>query len=145
MSIKLKSNAKINLGLKINHKRDDGYHNITTLMQEIDLCDEITLSKNNSNKISIHSQGIQCPEDETNSCYLSAKLFFNEFNIVFAILASSVDTTHLSINFDFIAALIVQLIRGLPFIITIFFFLIPLLPPRAGINANTFFPLIKKF
>ena len=51
MSIKLTSNAKINIGLKIHHKRDDKYHDISTLLQEIDLCDDIKLSKNNSSKI----------------------------------------------------------------------------------------------
>ena len=41
MRINIQSNAKINLGLKIEGRRKDGYHNISTFMQEINLCDEI--------------------------------------------------------------------------------------------------------
>ena len=51
MGINLQSNAKLNLGLKIESKRSDGYHNISTYMQEIDLYDEIQLSHNNKNLI----------------------------------------------------------------------------------------------
>ena len=38
--------AKINLTLEILSKRQDGYHNITSLMQTIDLCDYLTFHKN---------------------------------------------------------------------------------------------------
>jgi hypothetical protein len=41
----LKSPAKINLFLQVLKKRDDGYHEIRTLMQAVDLCDELTLEK----------------------------------------------------------------------------------------------------
>ena len=44
MSVKLQSNAKINLALSINYKRSDGYHDISSIMQEIDLHDTITMS-----------------------------------------------------------------------------------------------------
>ena len=37
----LKSNAKINLGLNILSKKLNGYHEIESLMQEIDFHDEI--------------------------------------------------------------------------------------------------------
>ena len=39
------SYAKVNIGLQILNKRPDGYHNINTLFQEIDLCDTIELRK----------------------------------------------------------------------------------------------------
>ncbi|MDD3520618.1 MAG: 4-(cytidine 5'-diphospho)-2-C-methyl-D-erythritol kinase, partial [Actinomycetota bacterium] len=38
--------AKINLTLEISGKRDDGYHDIFSLMQTIDLCDYLTFHKN---------------------------------------------------------------------------------------------------
>ena len=50
-------------------------------MQEIDLHDTIDISKNNSKKIHITSQGIPVPEDSTNLCYIAADIFFSEFNI----------------------------------------------------------------
>ena len=37
MSISLVSNAKLNLALSINYKRSDGYHDISSIIQEIDL------------------------------------------------------------------------------------------------------------
>ena len=45
-TVKINSYAKVNVGLKILNKRSDGYHNISTIFQEIDLHDELTISKN---------------------------------------------------------------------------------------------------
>lgn len=81
MAIKLPSNAKINLALSINYKRSDGYHDISSIMQEIDLYDTIEVSKNDSDKIKIISKGIKVPEDDSNLCYIAAKIFFKEYNI----------------------------------------------------------------
>ena len=41
--ITLKSHGKINLGLDVLYKRDDGYHEINTIMQQIDLSDTLTI------------------------------------------------------------------------------------------------------
>ncbi len=49
----LKSNSKINIGLRILGKRRDGYHLIETIFQEIDFYDEISLEKNNSGQFTI--------------------------------------------------------------------------------------------
>ena len=81
MSISVQSNAKINLALYINHKRSDGYHDISTLMQEINFRDEIIISKNKNNKINIYSKGIKTPTDKTNLCYIAAASFLHTFNI----------------------------------------------------------------
>ena len=81
MSISLVSNAKLNLALSINYKRSDDYHDISSIMQEIDLHDTIEISKNNSKKIHIISKGIPVPEDSTNLCYIAADIFFSENNI----------------------------------------------------------------
>tara|TARA_B100001115_G_scaffold39267_1_gene29007 strand:- start:473 stop:1318 length:846 start_codon:yes stop_codon:yes gene_type:complete len=45
-TVKINSYAKVNVGLKILNKRPDGYHNISTIFQEIDLYDELIVSKN---------------------------------------------------------------------------------------------------
>jgi 4-diphosphocytidyl-2-C-methyl-D-erythritol kinase len=37
------ANAKINLALLVGPKRDDGYHEVTTVLQRIDLADELTI------------------------------------------------------------------------------------------------------
>ena len=49
----IKSYGKINLTLEITDKRSDGYHNLFSVMQTIDLCDTITFSE--SSKIEIES------------------------------------------------------------------------------------------
>ena len=44
----LKSNCKVNIGLKIVSQRPDGYHTIHTLFQELDFHDTIILKKRDS-------------------------------------------------------------------------------------------------
>jgi 4-diphosphocytidyl-2-C-methyl-D-erythritol kinase len=44
--IYLKAPAKINLGLQILNKRQDGYHNINTIFAKVNICDEITITPN---------------------------------------------------------------------------------------------------
>ena len=43
--VSLKSFAKINIGLQIREKRNDGYHNIHTIFQTLDLHDTLTIKK----------------------------------------------------------------------------------------------------
>ena len=51
----LKANAKINLGLRIKYKRDDGFHEIESIFQEIDFSDEIILKPNQGIKFMTNS------------------------------------------------------------------------------------------
>ena len=81
MSINIQSNAKINLGLRIEGRRKDRYHNISTFMQEINLYDKIRISHNKSNTITLNLKGIQTPNDDTNLCYRAAKYFLNTHKI----------------------------------------------------------------
>ncbi len=48
MEIKLKAPAKINLSLDVRGRRPDGYHELATVMQTVDLYDTITLTDNDS-------------------------------------------------------------------------------------------------
>lgn len=50
---KLKSPAKLNLFLHITGKRPDGYHNLQTVFQLIDLCDILTFSKRDDKQLNI--------------------------------------------------------------------------------------------
>ena len=52
-SIKLKARAKINLGLDVIRKRDDGYHEVRMVMQTIGIYDRITMTKNVDGKFNI--------------------------------------------------------------------------------------------
>ena len=49
-SITLKAYAKINLGLDVLRKRQDGYHDVCMIMQTIDLYDTISIEKSKSLK-----------------------------------------------------------------------------------------------
>jgi len=51
-------NAKINLGLHVLNKRDDGYHNIETIMCPVRWCDILEFNKVESNNTSIDVSGI---------------------------------------------------------------------------------------
>ena len=44
--MKFKAYAKINLSLDVLRKREDGFHEINSVMQQIDLYDEISFEKN---------------------------------------------------------------------------------------------------
>lgn len=76
--IKLIANAKINVGLDIKGKRDDGYHFIDTFMQSITLSDRITVKK--ADKISV-SCGDSDIDNQKNIAYKAAELFFETTKI----------------------------------------------------------------
>ena len=72
--VTLKAYAKINIGLNIISNREDGYHNIETIFQQIDLFDKITLQKNFDRKITVSSNNNKVPENRNNICYSAVKL-----------------------------------------------------------------------
>lgn len=67
--------AKVNLTLDILGKRADGYHEIATVMQAVELADTVTLELNDSGKISLSIQGAELPADEHNTAWVAARLF----------------------------------------------------------------------
>ena len=77
MEIKVKAPAKINLTLEVLGKRPDGYHNISTVMQAVDLYDVITITDNDSGKVTIscNYEGVPC--DDSNICAKAAYRFFD--------------------------------------------------------------------
>jgi 4-diphosphocytidyl-2-C-methyl-D-erythritol kinase len=75
----VKANAKVNLALAILYKRDDGYHEIDTIIQEIDFHDELHLNK--SHEILFTCDDRMLPDDSTNLCVKAAALLKREFNI----------------------------------------------------------------
>ncbi len=65
--LKIKSPAKINLVLEVLRKRADDYHDIRTVMQSIDLCDEITIEELPvARHFELHTDTMSCPVDEKN-------------------------------------------------------------------------------
>lgn len=70
--LKLKSPAKLNLYLRILNKRPDGYHNIVTLFERIDLCDDVVLKERKSG-IRIACDDPRLPLGPENLAYRAAK------------------------------------------------------------------------
>ncbi|MBL7052761.1 MAG: 4-(cytidine 5'-diphospho)-2-C-methyl-D-erythritol kinase [Candidatus Marinimicrobia bacterium] len=81
-----KSNAKINLGLSILEKRDDGYHNLDTIFAELDWGDVLEFSPAEKYKFTVESS-IQhptssAPADETNLITQAYRLLRSMFENV---------------------------------------------------------------
>jgi 4-diphosphocytidyl-2-C-methyl-D-erythritol kinase len=68
--------AKINLGLHIVGKRQDGFHDIETIFHRISLYDEINIE--NSSDISISCTDLSIPTDAKNLCWKAVELLRNE-------------------------------------------------------------------
>ena len=69
--------AKINLFLKILGRRQDGYHFLATLMQKINLYDQLELNKTPAG-INLKCPDSALPEDERNLVFRAAQLFFEK-------------------------------------------------------------------
>ncbi len=67
--------AKVNLFLHVTDRREDGYHDLYSLMTQIDLFDDICLDFL-SDKISVCCDHPQVPEDGSNLAYKAARLFY---------------------------------------------------------------------
>lgn len=70
--ITLNSYGKINLSLEVINRREDGYHNLVTVMQEIDLKDEVTITKGEEFKITSNIK--ELPRGEENLVYKAWEL-----------------------------------------------------------------------
>lgn len=80
-NISLKALAKINLGLDIVRRRDDGYHEVRMIMQTINLFDRLEIKKIKESAIKIHTNLFFLPVNENNLVYKAAKLLIDEFGI----------------------------------------------------------------
>lgn len=79
--MRLKALAKINLGLDVIRRREDGYHEVKMIMQTIQLYDRIVMRKRRESKIQVKTNLFYLPENENNLVYKAAKLLIEEFKI----------------------------------------------------------------
>lgn len=79
--IELKSLAKINLGLDVLGKRENGYHDVRMVMQTIYLYDDVKLERKKNGKVSVESNLFYLPANENNIAYKAAQMLREEFNI----------------------------------------------------------------
>ena len=73
--------AKINIGLDVLRRREDGYHEVKMIMQSIRLFDKLTLTKTRRPGIQLTTNLHFLPVNEDNLVYRSAKLLMDEFHI----------------------------------------------------------------
>ncbi len=69
MTISVRAFAKINLGLRIGARREDGFHELLTVYQTIGLHDVIRVSVGRGRGIEIRCADPRVPKDESNTCY----------------------------------------------------------------------------
>lgn len=79
--MRLRAFAKINLGLDILRKREDGYHEVRMIMQTIQMYDVLEMKKVKKLGISLSVNYPYIPSDERNLVYKAAKLLMDEFQV----------------------------------------------------------------
>lgn len=81
LELNLKALAKINLGLDVIRRREDGYHEVKMVMQTIHLYDRIQLRRTKEPDIQVRTNLFYLPTNENNLVYKAAKLLKEEFQI----------------------------------------------------------------
>ena len=79
--MQLKALAKINLGLDVLRKREDGYHDVRMIMQTVRIFDRLALVKQDKEGIRVRTNLYYLPANENNLVYKAANLLFEEFDI----------------------------------------------------------------
>lgn len=79
--IRLKAYAKINLGLDVLRKREDGYHEVKMVMQTIDMFDKVELIKVRKPGIFVQTNLKYLPTNQDNLVYKAARLFMDKYKL----------------------------------------------------------------
>lgn len=74
------ANAKINLSLDVAGKREDGYHDVSMIMQEVDLCDKLVIDQSEGEGIELWCDKLMCDAD--NIAYKAAWIYYQKTGIV---------------------------------------------------------------
>ncbi len=75
MTVTVTAPAKVNLTLEVGARRADGYHDMKSVMQAVDLCDTVTLTANDSGAITLSITGAALPADPSNTACKAARAF----------------------------------------------------------------------
>lgn len=79
--LKVKAYAKINIGLDVRRRLENGYHEVDMIMQTISLYDELLFEPQPQPGIIIAANKEELPVDQNNLIYQAADLLFKEFEI----------------------------------------------------------------
>ena len=80
-TIRMKALAKVNLGLDVIRRREDGYHEVKMIMQTLNLYDRVTLEKREQDGITLETNLSYLPVDQENIAYRAARMLMDEFQI----------------------------------------------------------------
>ncbi len=79
--LELKALGKINLGLDVLGRRENGYHDVRMVMQTVYLYDKIWMEKTKDPQITLETNLYYLPVNESNLAYQAAQLLMDEFDI----------------------------------------------------------------
>ena len=79
--MKLRALAKINLGLDVTGKREDGYHEVRMVMQTIQMYDQLEIKERKEPGIRLTTNLPFLPCNDGNLVYKAAKILMDEFDI----------------------------------------------------------------
>ena len=79
--MKLRALAKINLGLDVTGKREDGYHEVRMVMQTIQMYDQLEIKESKEPGIRLTTNLPFLPCNDGNLVYKAAKILMDEFDI----------------------------------------------------------------
>ena len=79
--LSLKAYGKINLGLDVLRRRDDGYHEVRMIMQTVGIYDRIDLIYKETPGITVETNLYYLPDNENNLVYKAAKLLMDEIHV----------------------------------------------------------------
>ena len=79
--MELKALGKINLGLDVIGRRENGYHDVRMVMQTVYLYDQIVITKTKQPGVKAETNLFYLPVDENNLACRAAKMLIDEFNI----------------------------------------------------------------
>ena len=77
----LKALAKINLGLDVLGRRENGYHDVRMVMQSVYLYDNVRLEAREEPGIELSSNLYYLPDDSGNIAYKAAQMMIEEFHL----------------------------------------------------------------
>lgn len=80
-TVSMRAYAKINLGLDVIGKLENGYHEVRMIMQTINLYDKITVTRNKTGRINVKTNLSFLPTGPDNLVYRAAASLMEEFGI----------------------------------------------------------------
>ncbi len=80
-SLDVRALAKINIGLDVLGTLPNGYHEVSMIMQTVNLFDKLHISKTHDGEISMETNLKYLPVNDDNLCIKAARLLKEEFNI----------------------------------------------------------------